>query len=100
MDFRGRWLGWAVGVGGQILHSGNGGRSWQRVRQEQPMFLSRLIRTGDSLSAVGPFGVLKRAEARKAWERLEVSAAASASLAGEERSGAVGWSLACPNISW
>jgi photosystem II stability/assembly factor-like uncharacterized protein len=59
-----------------FLVSEDGGQTWRHVRLNEPVFLSRMIEVGDSLWAVGPFGVLRQQRETLAWQSLELRTAA------------------------
>jgi photosystem II stability/assembly factor-like uncharacterized protein len=62
--------GW-ITVDDGFLVSEDGGESWRHLPVDNRAFLSRLVRVKGSLWAIGPFGALRQAGAKLAWQRIE-----------------------------
>ncbi|MBM3874455.1 MAG: hypothetical protein FJ382_12115 [Verrucomicrobia bacterium] len=66
-------LGWICGHGGVLLHTQDGGRSWQRQLRDEPgdtVFLDVVALSPQSAIAVGAFGTLRVThDGGRSWER-------------------------------
>lgn len=67
-DARGR--GW-ITADSDILVSEDGGDTWRSSRSGEWFFFERVLPVGDSLWAVGPFGILQTDGSEVAWRKLD-----------------------------